>query len=160
MGNKLRMGNRLFVIMDRKVFIRRSKIERERQSSREELKYDEKIRVKHQNENASYFSRHKKNPLIQKNVDWSSKFICRLSQKAYSATREENRKKSLLSSIQALLCSSAASMKQGARAGATACSWNPRPYYVNKNITKGNLLLLNPFFYAAVSSSTPDIGGS
>lgn len=52
MGNKLRMGNRLFVIMDRKVFIRRSKIERERQSSREELKYDETIRVKHQNEKA------------------------------------------------------------------------------------------------------------
>lgn len=38
--------------MDRKVFIRRSKIERERQSSREELKYDETIRVKHQNEKA------------------------------------------------------------------------------------------------------------
>ena len=70
MGNKLRMGNRLFVIMDRKVFIRRSKIERERQSSREELKYDETIRVKHQNAKASYFRRHKKNPLIQKNVDW------------------------------------------------------------------------------------------
>lgn len=31
MGNKLGMGNRLFVIMDRKVFIRRSKQNRERE---------------------------------------------------------------------------------------------------------------------------------
>lgn len=103
MGNKLRMGNRLFVIMDGKVFIRRSKIERERQSSREELKYDETIRVKHQNEKASYFRRHKKNPLIQKNVDWSSKFVCRLSQKAWahpSCTPQLERKIEKIPSIQ------------------------------------------------------------
>ena len=128
----------------------------------------------------------------EKKVDWSSKFVSRLNRKPWahlSCTPQLERKiekdpiypvskpfyfifPSCFMSIcnpmgydrpQALLCSSAVSMQQGARAGATACSWNPSPYYVNKDITERSLLLLNPFFYAAVSSSTsrrPEIGGS